>query len=607
MIVSYEDGKQWDNNLTKGSSKKIIFLCEDCNCEVIQSYKIYMKSSDDKHYCRKCRNIRSSNKCKDKKSNATKNNWKNLEYRNKVSSKISKKKKEWWNNIPKEERVASNKRSFNDIKKKSYFEIVSSEDDWIYNNKLVYKCKKGHEFENINIGSSQCPICNSLDYKIEQVMKDNNYTLLKREGNKITYSCDNGHIDTVNWKKVANNGCSYCNGTKLWEGDFNPPKDLKVYYNKWQGKRTICYYTCKHGYTFEGNIYTKKCNCEKCTYERNFNKWSDRLKKENYKLLNIKDNKIYFICNNNHTSEMFCSNWMNGQKCGKCFKEMSESKYEIEMREFLKDNCIDFITNDRTIISPKELDIYIPEHKIAIEFNGIYWHTEKYGKDRKYHLNKTIECENKNIQLIHIFEDEWTEKKEIVKSIILSKLGKLPNRLYARKCEIKLLDSKICNNFLNDNHLQGSCNSSIKLGLFYNNELVSCMTFGKRKITGKSTFELLRFCNKLNYFIIGGASKLFKYFLNNYNTNCITTYADRRYSNSNFYEQLGFEFSHNSNPSYWYFKEKREHRSKYMKHKLSKLLDDFDPNKTEYQNMLVNGYTKIWDCGCKVYKIKKDG
>jgi len=273
----------------------------------------------------------------------------------------------------------------------------------------------------------------------------------------------------------------------------------------------------------------------------------------------------------------------------------------------LTNNYINFVVNNRSIISPLELDFYFPDHKIAIEFNGLYWHSEELNKDKNYHLMKTELCEEKGIQLLHIFENEWVHNEDIIKSIILSKLGKFENRYYGRKCIVKEIDNKLKNEFLIDNHLQGKDRSSIALGLFYENELMSCMTFGRRKITGgDSKFELIRFCNKLNTQIIGGASKLFKHFIRNYKYNEVVTYSDRRFSMGNFYEKMGFSLSHCSSPNYWYFNaDELKNRIQYQKHKLKDKLQTFDPTLTEYENMLSNGFNRIWDCGNFVYKYNK--
>jgi very-short-patch-repair endonuclease len=280
---------------------------------------------------------------------------------------------------------------------------------------------------------------------------------------------------------------------------------------------------------------------------------------------------------------------------------MSEKEF-FELFENIKT-----LKNNRKIINPYELDIYIPELKLAFEFNGLYWHNE-LNKENNYHLNKTEMCENKGIQLIHIWEDDWLYKKNIVKSIIFNKLGK-SNKIYARKCKIKeVIDNKLIREFLEKNHIQGFIGSKIKIGLYYNDELVSLMTFGNRRIAmGKKTtnqdeYELLRFCNKLNTNVIGGASKLFKYFINNYKPQEITTYADRSFSQGKLYETLGFNFIGKTEPNYYYIIDGiRHYRFNFRKDKLIK--EGFDPNKTEHEIMLNRKIYRIYDSGNLKYKL----
>jgi hypothetical protein len=273
------------------------------------------------------------------------------------------------------------------------------------------------------------------------------------------------------------------------------------------------------------------------------------------------------------------------------------SSQHEEISNFLKELDIKHTINDRNII-PKELDIYIPEYNIAIEFNGLYWHSELY-KDKKYHLNKTNMCNNLGIRLIHIFEDDWIYRKDICKSIILNSINKIENKIYARKCCIKEInDNKIVRSFLDKNHIQGFCSSSIKLGLFYNNELVSLMTFGYRGTNGKKEYELIRFCSLLNTSVIGGSSKLFKYFVNNYEYDELISYSDLSMFDGSLYEKLGFKYSHLSNPNYyWVVDGIRKHRFNYNKKKLIK--HGYDPSKTENEIMHELGYYKIWGCGQK--------
>jgi hypothetical protein len=301
--------------------------------------------------------------------------------------------------------------------------------------------------------------------------------------------------------------------------------------------------------------------------------------------------------------------------CGRLpiYKDSSEtigiSNTETDIVNFIKQNYKkEIITNNRKLVKGFEIDIYIPDLNVAIEFNGLLWHSESKGKLKNYHLYKTEECEKQNIQLIHIFEDEWKYKQSIVKSRLLNILKITPNKIYARKCIIKEISSADKNTFLKENHIQGEDKSKIKLGLYHNDELISIMTFGKlRKVTGnnhiENHFELIRFCNKINTNVVGGFSKLFKYFIATYKPKQIISYADRRWSIGDVYEKNNFVFSHNSSPNYWYMKyyNYREHRFKYNKHSLSKILPIFDPNLSEWENMKINKYDRIWDCGSKKY------
>ena len=279
------------------------------------------------------------------------------------------------------------------------------------------------------------------------------------------------------------------------------------------------------------------------------------------------------------------------------------SGVEIQLQNFIKDNYNDEILfNSKSIINPYELDIYLPELKLAFEFNGLFWHNE-INRENDYHLNKTEICENKGIQLIQIFEDDWMYKQDIIKSIILNKLNKISNKIYARKCEIKeILDNKSIKEFLEKNHIQGYIGSKIKIGLYYKNELVSLMIFGDRRIamgkksTKENEYELLRFCNKLNTNVIGAASKLFKYFVNNYKPNDITTYADRSFSQGKLYKTLGFKSQGKTKQNYYYIIDGvRHHRFNFRKDILVK--NGYDQNKTEHEIMLERKIYRIYDSG----------
>jgi hypothetical protein len=269
------------------------------------------------------------------------------------------------------------------------------------------------------------------------------------------------------------------------------------------------------------------------------------------------------------------------------------------------------LKKDRSILNGKEIDIYSDEYKIGIEYDGVYWHNYEIVGDRSLFLKNQL-AKSKNVRLLNIFETEWLQKQDIVKSIILSKFNIYENRYHARKCEIREVDSKTCKSFLEENHLQGKDNSKYKYGLYHNDELVSVMTFGQRTITKNPQMELIRFCNKKNSTVVGGAGKLFNHFIKIHDPAYVKTYANARISDGNIYKKLGFVFKHHSPPNYWYYKQeapkkiKLMHRSGFQKHRLSGILERFDKNKTEWDNMRDHGYKKIYDCGNLVFEYKRN-
>ena len=273
-------------------------------------------------------------------------------------------------------------------------------------------------------------------------------------------------------------------------------------------------------------------------------------------------------------------------------KYLCVSSFEKEICSFLDIKNIKYISNTKRFIHPYELDVYLPDYNLAIEFDGLYWHSELF-KDRNYHLSKTKLCKEKGIQLIHIFENEWVNKQDIVKSIISAKLGIFERRIMARKCEMRELTNEEYKNFVELNHIQGFTPAKYRVGLFYNDELVQICSFGKSRFKDNEV-ELIRHCSKLNTQVIGGLSKLLSY----YNFDDLVTYVDLRYGSGNGYK--GWELIEQTKPNYWYIKNgclQLFSRVRFQKHKLKDLLEDFDPNLSEWENMKNNKFTRIWDCG----------
>jgi endogenous inhibitor of DNA gyrase (YacG/DUF329 family) len=364
----------------------------------------------------------------------------------------------------------------------------------------------------------------------------------------------------------------------------------------------------KYGKESYSQTNSYKENIKEIIFERNSNMINNDL----YYLLEFNQSQYKILCKVcNQDFEIHRQLWRNRIKnseiiCLNCNPiKNSISKDEKKIFEFVSKYHNNIIENHR--IDNKEIDIYLNDFNIGFEYNGLYWHSELH-KPNTYHIDKTKFFNKIGIELFHIWEDDWNYKQDIVKSMILNRLGKTLNKIFARKCEIREInDNQLVRKFLEMNHIQGFVGSKIKLGLFYNNELVSLMTFGNlRKSLGQKfqegIYEMLRFCNKLNTNVVGGASKLFKYFIKNYKPIEVISYSDNSRGQGNLYKKLGFNLLHETVPNYYWSKNGiKHHRFNFRKDKLVK--EGADPNKTEIQIMSENGFYRIFDCGSKKWKF----
>lgn len=266
--------------------------------------------------------------------------------------------------------------------------------------------------------------------------------------------------------------------------------------------------------------------------------------------------------------------------------------------EYLSSLGINFVSNNRQILNGLELDFYIPDMKIAFEFNGVYWHSELF-KDKKYHIDKLQKCIDADITLIQIWEDDWLHKTELVKDMIKTKLGLINTKIGARKCNLGLVSTQDVKEFLNENHLQGYVPGKIKIGLWSDDILVSVLTLGKtRKLTNSdgNSWEIYRFAVKNGYSIPGGFSRMLSFFIRNHNPNRIITYANGDHSLGNVYLKNGFDFVSLTTPGYyWVIDGIRRHRFNFRKDILIK--EGENPDLTETQIMNNRGYFRIWDSG----------
>ena len=388
------------------------------------------------------------------------------------------------------------------------------------------------------------------------------------------------------------------------------------YYNQTEESKKIHKKTVSERYGVENisqiNAVKKKkeeLNINKLTYAKSLNLINiDELAKkfnrndgviiDDIRLLNLKiikfDNDVRFYIEESNLpilSDFFSKT----DECGKSYSEK-------ELVDFVKSIYSDeIIENTKRIIPPKELDIYIPKMKLAIEYNGLYWHDENHV-NANYHLVKTNMCNEKGIDLIHIFEDDWLYKKEIVKSMIASRFGVYKEKIFARKCQIKEIEKDQAKIFFNENHLQGFAYGDLYLGLIFNDELIQCICINK-KGWHDGNVELTRMVTKLNTQVVGGFSKLMKHISDYIEYKSITSYVYKAWFNGKGYIESGFKIVKENSPSYSYIVNgRRVHKSHFRKNKIKKMFERgelkfYDSNKTEHENMIENKIYRIYDCG----------
>lgn len=581
-------------DLMAGSVVVITTICDECKRETKNAFKdyyIYTNGLKDNFYCNKCKSIKSKKTCIDKYG--VDNPMKSQEVKDILKNSLL-------------EKYGVDHYSKTDEYKEKYkntclekFGVDSPLKSDLIKNKII----------KTNIKNTGFP------YPMQSnIIKDKSKKTCQDKYNTDTYSQTEGckeEIRNTNLEKFGVDSYSKTNEYKIKVKETN------------LGKYGVESYT----QTEEYKIQTKNTNLEKFGVEH-YSKTDEfksivKIKREgltklryeyligedfniieyNNKNFNIK----HVICNKEFLisrDALYGRLYNDMCLCTECHPINSQhSNMELELQDFLNIHNINYEVGNKKILSGKELDIYIPDFNLAIEMNGIYWHSEIY-LEKDYHVNKTNICKEKGIQLLHIWEDDWKYKRNIIKSIILNRLGLLKEKIFARKCIIKEVNPADTRLFLDNNHIQGFSNSQLKLGLYYNEELVSLMTLGWRYINGKKEYELIRFCNKINFSVIGAASKLFSYFIKTNNIQEIISYADISLFEGELYNKLGFIKSHLSKPNYfWIVDGIRKHRFNYNKQKLIK--EGFDPNKTEVEIMHERGCYRIFSCGQEKWVYKK--
>lgn len=429
------------------------------------------------------------------------------------------------------------------------------------------------------------------------------------------------------------NGKKFKKSTEDWISEFNRVHKSRYDYSKQKENFLAQDYIkieCPDHGVFEQQAYNHLAGhgCPECKYEAQGNlqtipkdEWLKRFNDihgDSYSYRfpkNMQGNKkVKVRCSKHGWFIQSRESHAYGRGCPKC-SNGKPSVVENSVATFIEELGFELTRNKRFIKSDvtgrkQEIDIYVPEKKLAIEVCGLYWHSTLNGKrHRKYHQDKMTKCKELDIKLLTIWDREWIDddSRSITKSRIRNALGCNEMIVYARKCKIVKVGNKLTSKFLTKHHSQHDCKSSVRYGLVHSNKLVAVMTFSKARYTKDHEWEMIRFATKSNMSVVGGASKLFVHFIKRFNPESVVSYCNLRWGNGNLYSQLGFELVKIGLPTPWYTLDYINliHRSTLMKHKLDRLLDNFDPNLTQDENLFQNGYDQVYDCGQSTYRWTK--
>ena len=431
-------------------------------------------------------------------------------------------------------------------------------------------CPKGHEYVvvlNKPDKKHKCPICfEKKVYSIEdakKIFEDEGYTLLSTKYNKMVEKlssvCEKGHTYKVSLYSflIVGTRCLECQGIKTYTiEDVKKLFDDKgwilqtTFYKNFQQKLDVI---CPKGHRTKktlNDFIGKDSGCLLCSSvnKHTIEKVREALEKEKYTLISTEyvgvHDKLKSICPNGHEYLLTFANFNNhGRRCPECIGH-GTSRSEKNLIEWVKNyySSAHKIRINREGKKFFEYDIYVPELKLAIEYCGLFWHSEAY-KENNYHLNKLQLCNSKNIRLITIFEDEWLERQKQVKGFFLSVLNKNSRKLYARKLKLKEVSKEEAKTFLEETHIQSFTTFCISFGLYQDEELLAVITGNQHHRQGHGhLFVLNRLAFKYDVSIAGGSSRLLKALIQWARTNGygkLISWSDNRWSEGNVYEKLG--------------------------------------------------------------------
>lgn len=301
---------------------------------------------------------------------------------------------------------------------------------------------------------------------------------------------------------------------------------------------------------------------------------------------------------------------LDGHGCTSCNRVFRvKSQAGNQLLQFIKSLGVKVEDERRISKRPGDprwkMDAYLPEYRIGIEYNGLRWHSTKFKTDPAHHLKRSLLAAQQGIRLVHIHEDEWTHKPEVVKHLLTHMLGK-SQRLAARKCEVREVPPEQARDFHETYHIQGSrFQPKVSYGLYHAGELVACMSFDTKTSNranpyGDGLWELIRFSSK--YAVAGGASKLFKRFVREKHPLKVVSFSMNHLFTGGVYERLGFRLDGNVPIDYTYvdlLDVRRLHKSNFQHSRLRLRFTNYDESLTEEENCRMNGFYRIYDCGKK--------
>jgi len=291
--------------------------------------------------------------------------------------------------------------------------------------------------------------------------------------------------------------------------------------------------------------------------------------------------------------------------CPKCNTEKLTSIPENELADWIAsvyDGKIE--RSNRSILNGLELDIWLPDANVGIEYHGAYFHSFNIKEStyhRNYHSMKSAMAYRRGFKLLQFVDLDYSKRRIVADSMIKNSLG-LSSRIYARKCSIIKMDNLQAKRFFDDNHYHCGVMPHVAYALENDGKIVSVLSLTRNDVN----YSISRFANIIGHTVIGGFSKLMKSFIKFDKPTCIETFVDRSFTTQDTcYSKFGMTFNGITNPGYRYWRSnKLYNRRSFQKHKLSEKLDHFDPDLTESENMFANGYRRLWDSGNLKYGLK---